>query len=143
MGNIVGLDLNVDQEYIAASVEKIVKAAIVQALGDQDKIIKKAIDNTIGSYVDRDGKPCQKTSWNAIPFLDYLAEKTVRDTVRECVMELVENNKQEFKDAIMKQLNTRRFKENLAEQFLKVVVEAAGNDWKMPVTVSFQQIRED
>lgn len=41
MSSIVGLDLNIDQEYIAESVQKIVKAAIVSALGDRDTIVKK------------------------------------------------------------------------------------------------------
>ena len=37
MANIVDLDLKLNEQYLAASVQDIVKAAIVSALGDPQK----------------------------------------------------------------------------------------------------------
>ena len=45
--NIMGIDLKLNQEYIKASVEEIVKAGIISALGSPDEIVKTAIDKTI------------------------------------------------------------------------------------------------
>lgn len=143
MGNIVGLDLNIDQEYIAASVQQIVKAAIIQALGNQDTIVRNAIDSTIGSYVNSKGEKCNKGDWRAIPFLDWLAQKTVEDTVRECVKEVVEENRDEFKATIKSQLNNRKWRENVSEAFLQSMLDAAENTYRMPVTLTFKQNEEE
>lgn len=69
--------LSIDAKYVEEEVSRIVKAAIVSALGNRDEIIRKAIDRTIDTYVDRDGTPCRKDNYRARPYLDYLAEKTV------------------------------------------------------------------
>lgn len=143
MPNIVGLDLNIDQEYIAASVQQVVKAAIVQALGDQDAIVRKAIDSTIDCYVDNEGKKVDKSSWKAKPFLDWLAQKTVEDTVRECIKEIVDENKDAFKTTIKEQLNSRKWRENVAEAFLQSMLESAKNIYRMPVTLAFEQNKEE
>ena len=42
--NIMGVELNLDQEYIKGAVEDIVKAGIVSALGDPAAIVKTALD---------------------------------------------------------------------------------------------------
>lgn len=46
--------LSIDAKYVEEEVSRIVKAAIVSALGNRDEIIRKAIDRTIDTYVDRD-----------------------------------------------------------------------------------------
>ena len=140
--NIVGLDLNLDQEYIAASVQSVVKAAIVQALGNKDEIIRKAIDSTIDCYVDEQGRKVQKGTWRSVPFLDWIAEKTVEDTVRECFVEIVNENKEEFKAEIIKQINSKKWKEGIAKAFLSEILSSAENKYQMPITVEFQQQRE-
>lgn len=142
MSNIVGLDLNIDQEYIAESVQKIVKAAIVSALGDQDTIVRKAIDSTINSYVDRDGLEVKKGSWNAIPYLDWVAEQTVKNTVRDCMKEFIKENKEEFKKIIKEQISDKKFKEDVAGSFIKTMLSAADNICEMPITVSFKTYDE-
>lgn len=138
MSNIVGLDLNIDQEYIAESVQKIVKAAIVSALGDQDKLVRKAIDSTINSYVDKDGFEVKKESWNAIPYLDWVAEQTVKNTVRDCMKEFIKENKEKFKKIIKEQISDKKFKEDVAVSFIRTMLSASDNICEMPITVSFK-----
>ena len=84
MGNgPVNASLSIDAGYIEAEVQKIVKSAIVSTLGNRDEIIRKAIDTTIDQYVDeKSGEPCKKDSYRAIPFLDFMAQKTVEKVVR-------------------------------------------------------------
>ena len=53
--------LSIDAKYVEEEVSRIVKAAIVSALGNRDEIIRKAIDRTIDTYVDRDGNLAERT----------------------------------------------------------------------------------
>lgn len=134
--------LSIDAKYVEEEVSRIVKAAIVSALGNRDEIIRKAIDRTIDTYVDRDGKPCRKDNYKARPYLDYLAEKTVETVVREAMAEMVEENKEEFKTEIKKAIGKRKWKEDMAQTFVQMIIDDAKSDWKMPVTVSLEKPKD-
>jgi len=140
-GNIVALDLNLDQNYIKGAVEEIVKSAIVQALGDPASIVKKAIDETINKKVDRDGKP--STSYSSIPFLDWLAKKTIEDTVREAMIEVVQENSSVLKKEFLSQMETKKFRDDLSAAFVNTVIKAAEATYHMPVTVQFEKLRDE
>lgn len=134
--------LSIDAKYVEEEVSRIVKAAIVSALGNRDEIIRKAIDRTIDTYVDRDGNPCRKDNYRARPYLDYLAEKTVETVVREAMAEMVEENKEEFKAEIKKAIGKRKWKEDMAQTFVQMIIDDAKSEWKMPVTVSIEKPKE-
>jgi len=136
MGNIVGVDLKLDQEYLAASVQEIVRASIVQALGDPSKIVRNAIDSVINKKVDADGRP--STGYYATPYLDWLATRTVESTVREIMKETIEERKDEFKEALKAQLSTKKFKDQTAAAFVKMMVGAAEQSYKLPISVNFE-----
>ena len=134
--------LSIDTQYIEGEVNRIVKAAIVSALGNRDEIIKKAIDNTIDSYVDERGNPCKKDSYRAKPYLDYLAEKTVENVVREAMAEVVNENREAFKVEIKKNIGKRKWKENMAQSFIQMIIDNTESEWKMPVSISLEKPKE-
>ena len=134
--------LSIDTQYIEGEVNRIVKAAIVAALGNRDEIIKKAIDNTIDSYVDERGNPCKKDSYRAKPYLDHLAEKTVENVVREAIAEVVDENREAFKVEIKKNIGKRKWKENMAQSFIQMIIDNTKSEWKMPVSISFEKPKE-
>nr|DAS68408.1 MAG TPA: hypothetical protein [Caudoviricetes sp.] len=133
---------SIDAQYIEGEVNRIVKAAIVSALGNRDEIIKKAIDNTIDSYVDERGNPCKKDSYRAKPYLDYLAEKTVENVVREAMAEVVDENRETFKTEIKKAIGKRKLKNDMAQSFVQMIIDDAKSEWRMPVTVSIEKPKE-
>jgi uncharacterized membrane-anchored protein YjiN (DUF445 family) len=140
--NPVSASLSIDAKYIETEVQRIVKAAIVETLGNKDEIIRKAIDSTIDQYVDERGEPCKKDSYRARPFLDYVAQKTVEKTVREAIEETVNENKEEFKAEIKKQIGKRKWKEDIAQSFVQLILDDVKSDWKMPVSISLQKPKE-
>lgn len=133
---------SIDAQYIEGEVNRIVKVAIVSALGNRDEIIRKAIDNTIDSYVDERGNPCKKDSYRAKPYLDYLAEKTVENVVREAMAEVVDENREAFKVEIKKNIGKRKWKENMAQSFIQMIIDNTKSEWKMPVSISLEKPNE-
>ena len=140
-GKIIDVGLSLDQEYIKASVENIVKAGIVQALGDPSVLVRQAIDKTINVKVDSDGKPTTR-DYCAIPYLDWLAKKIVEDTIRQAMAEAVQANAEPLREEMLRQLSTKDFKRNLASAFLQSVLTASESTWKMPVTINFEPPKE-
>ena len=84
----------------------------------------------------------RKDSYKAIPFLDYVAQKTVEKTVREAIEEIVSENQEAFKEEIKKQLGKRKWKENVAQAFIQLVLDDAKSEWKMPVSITLEKPKE-
>ena len=138
MGNIVDVDLKVDPQYLKKSAEEIVKAGIIQALGNPSDILKSAIDSVFAMQVDSEGKPTSNT-YRSKPYLNWLAEKTVEDTVREVMRETIEERKEEFMAAIKKQIQQKKFYDKVAGEFIKSMINAAETSWSMPIDVTFRK----
>lgn len=133
------MGIDVDKAIIEENVTKLVAAAIANALGDKDALIKKAIEEVLSSYVTKEGKPASRTAWGAIPYIDYLARKCVVESVQTQIQAMVEENKDVFVEEIRRQISQKKFRETMAESFLKAVLSKAENEWKMPVTVTFEK----
>jgi hypothetical protein len=139
--NIMGIDLKLDQEYIKASVEEIVRAGIVQALGNPADIVKTAVDKTINMKVDKEGKPTTNT-YNTLSYLNWLANQTVEKVVREAITEIVQEQADEIKAMVKKQISSKQFLNDMSAQFIKSVMESAGSTWRMPITVAFEKPKD-
>lgn len=142
MGNIMGVELNLNQEYIKGAVEDIVRAGIVKALGDPAQIVNDALKQTINRKVDRRTRELAERGWDTVPYLNWLAEKVVEETVRDCIKGYIDDHKEDFKAEILKQLSNPRFRKDVAVSFITTMTKAAGNRWDMPISVSFKN-RED
>jgi len=140
--NIMGIDLKLDQEYIKASVEEIVRAGIVQALGSPAEIVKTAVDKTINMKVDREGKP-STSSYNSLPYLNWLANQTVEKVVRESITEIVQEQAEEIKTLVKKQLSSKQFQNDISGQFIKAVMDSATTAWKTPISVTFEKPKDN
>ena len=55
---------------------------------------------------------------------------------------MVNENRDEFKAEIKRQIGKRKWKENLAETFVALILEEAKTDWKMPVSVTFEKPKD-
>ena len=139
MANILGVDLKLDQEYIKASVEDIVKAGIVQALGNPEKIVKTAVDQTINMQVDKDGNPSSSSYYGSISYLNWLANKTVQDVVREAMTEIVGEQADTIKGLVKNQLPSKQLLNDVSGQFVKALLDNTTSTWKTPITVRFEK----
>lgn len=139
----LNMGIEIDKELIESNVSNAVCVAIASALGDKDELIGKAVKAVISSYVDSDGRPCSSRSYRAIPYLKYLTEQSIKESVKNEIAKMVEENKEQFSQAIRAELNKPSVRQQLAAAFIDAVIGAAQLDWKMPVTVSFNRIDND
>lgn len=139
---VLGAELKLDQEYVKAKIDEIVKAGIIQALGDPEMLVKKAIDLTINRRVDRDGKDTN-SEWNSTSYLQYLAQKVVEKTVRETLEKYIEENREEFQKEILRQMSNKKFRANMASTFLQTILDSSKDKWRSSVHVQFVAPKED
>ena len=92
----LNMGIEIDKELIESNVSNAVCVAIASALGDKDELIGKAVKAVISSYVDSDGRPCSSRSYRAIPYLKYLTEQSIKESVKNEIAKMVEENKEQF-----------------------------------------------
>ena len=141
-GNIIGVDLKLDQNYIEAAVQEIVQAGIVQALGDPTRIVKDAVGSIVNKRVDSDGK-VSSSSYSSMPYLDWLAKKTIEDVVRETMRNVLESKRAFFVEEIERQLSDAKFRSDMCAAFVKSVLSASESAWRMPVAITFDPPKGD
>ena len=139
MKETLNMGIQIDKELIENNVSNAVCVAIASALGDKDELIVKAVKAVVSSYVDTEGRPCSSGSYRAIPYLKYLAEQSIKQSVKNEIAKMVEENKEQFSQAIRAELNKPSVRQQLAVAFIDAVIGAAQQDWKMPITVSFNR----
>lgn len=61
MNNILGVDLKIDQKYIAECVKEVVNASMIEALGAKNDIVETVVKELLNTKVDeRTGEPSTK-----------------------------------------------------------------------------------
>lgn len=133
------MSLNISDEVIKAAVREEVNAGIVKALGNPEIVVRDAIHEMTDKYVDGNGEFVKKDSWRAMPYFDWLAQNTIKKTVKEEIEKYINENREEFAKEIRKQLQSTNFKESIAASFLKSLSDIVESSWKMPINVSFEQ----
>lgn len=141
MGNLV--NLNVSDELIKSALREEVNAGIVRALGDPAQIVRTAIEQMTDLYVDRDGNLCKKNSYYAKPYFDWLVEQTVKDCVKDEITKYVTENKGELANEVRAQLKNANFRNKIAASFVQKIVDTTEKTWKMPISISFEECKEE
>lgn len=136
------MSLNISQDLIKSAIQEEVKAGIIRALGDPSKIVKDAIASMTDTYVDVNGNITKIGSYRSKPYFDWLAEETVKKTVREEIEKYVNEHREEFANVIRMELGKKTFRNNMAAEFIKTITEAIHRDYKMPITISFNELKD-
>lgn len=139
---MLDLGVKIDKDLIEANVTRLVATSIVDALGDTEKLVKDAVTKILNDYVDRDGKPVPKGNYRAMPWLNYIAEKVVKQTVQSEMERVIRENEDKFKDALKKEMSKPKTREMFAARFVAAMLGAAEDTWKMPVTVEFERPKD-
>lgn len=56
MANIVGLDLSIDQDYLAEAVKQTVMMGISESLNGKNEIVSQIVKMVLSTKVDKNGK---------------------------------------------------------------------------------------
>lgn len=114
-GNV---NLSISKEIVNPIVEAKIKAAVVEAMGGSENLIAMVIDKLLNQKVNHEGNISNYSSDNTHRWLDIAVTKQVKDAVKESMTEILKERKQDIKDAIKKQLASKKGIELFAESLL-------------------------
>ena len=141
MGNIVGIDLNIDDNYLNEAVKSIVMTGIAETL-DKDKIVSGLANAVLETKVDESGEISSYSRDNRYTLLEVYVNKMIREIVKEEMKKLVEEKRPKMQEIIRKELNKKATLDKFVDAFISSNLDNLDNNWRTKISVEYQKDNE-
>lgn len=141
MGNIVGIDLNIDDNYLNEAVKSIVMTGIAESL-DKEKIVNGLVKTVLETKVDEEGKISSYSRDNRHTLLEVYVNKIIREIVKEEMKKLVEEKRPKMQEIIRRELNKRATLDKFVDAFISNNLDNLYNNWKTKISVEYEKNKE-
>ena len=141
MGNIVGIDLNIDDNYLNEAVKSIVMTGIAESL-DKDKIVNGLVKTVLETKVDEKGEISSYSRDNRYTLLEVYVNNIIREIVKEEMKKLVEEKRPKMQEIIRKELNKRATLDKFVDAFISNNLDNLDSNWKTKISVEYEKDKE-
>lgn len=141
MGNIVGIDLNVDENYLNEAVKSIVMTGIAESL-DKEKIVNGLVKTVLETKVDEEGKISSYSRDNRYTLLEVYVNNIIREIVKEEMKKLVEEKRPKMQEIIRRELNKRATLDKFVDAFISNNLDNLDSNWKTKISVEYEKDKE-
>lgn len=137
---LLGLNLNVSQEFIANTLRNAVSMAIANALDQKDKCLQNIIESALSVKVNENGDIARYSSEQKYSFVEYYVRNAIMEESKEVLKEVVAERKNELHKMLKKQLSSAKFANNFMETFVGGMLGAFENTYRSNVNITFEKI---
>ncbi len=141
MGNIVGIDLNIDDNYLNEAVKSIVMTGIAESL-DKEKIVNGLVKTVLETKVDEEGKISSYSRDNRYTLLEVYVNNIIREIVKEEMKKLVEEKRPKMQEIIRRELNKKATLDKFVDAFISNNLDNLDNNWKTKISVEYEKNKE-
>lgn len=141
MANIVGLDLNIDQDYLAEAVKQTVMMGISESLNGKNEIVSQIVKMVLSTKVDKTGKISNYDRDNKYTLLEFYVRNAIEEITRDQLQALVNERKPEITQAIRAELAKKVNHTKFVDSFFTGVESALSNTWVPKINVEFDNKR--
>lgn len=141
MSNIVGLNLDIDDDYLAEAIKNTVMTGIVEML-DKDKIVSGLVNTVLETKVDKDGCISRYSSDNTHTLLEVYVNKMLRDIIKEEMKKLIEEKRPKMQEIIRRELNKKATINKFVDAFISSNLNNLDSDWKTKISVEYEKNKD-
>lgn len=141
MSNIVGLNLDIDDDYLAEAIKNTVMTGIAETL-DKDKIVSGLVNTVLETKVDKNGCISRYSSDNIYTLLELYVNKMLRDVIKEEMKKLVEEKRPKLQEIIRKELNKKATIDKFVNAFISSNLNNLDNDWRTKISVEYEKNKD-
>lgn len=142
MGNIIGLDLNIDQDYLADAVKQTVMMGISESLNGKNAIVSQIVKMVLDTKVNDKGQISSYSSDNKYTLLEYHVRTMIREVTGEELQKIVDEHREDITKAIRAELAKKVNYTKFVDAFIDNVSNAVSNSWCPKIEVTFDQKKE-
>lgn len=140
MGNIVGLDLNIDNDYLTEAVRQTVLIGIAESLNGKNEIVSQIVNSVLSTKVDKDGKISSYNSENKFTLIESYVRKILKEIAIEEIKNICEERKPEIREIIRRELTKKASAQKFVDKFFDCMVQNLDNSWKTTINVDFEKV---
>lgn len=141
--NLVGVDLNIDHDFLSDVVRQVAIASIAEAMDKENHIVEAIVRQVMRQKVNEEGKPARYSNEEKYTLLEYYVRKMLTDEVRGQVMEIVEERRPEIAEMIGAELRKEATYQSFADAFIRSLTNALDNQWRPCIEVTFNEQKEE
>ena len=142
MANIVGLDLNIDQDYLAEAVRQTVIMGISESLNGKNEIVSQIVKMTLNTKVCDKGTISSYERDNRYTLLEYYVKKMITEVTSEEMKKIVDERRPEITKAIREELSKKVNYTKFVDAFISNISKAFDTSWCPKIEVSFEKISD-
>lgn len=142
MANIVGLDLNIDQDYLAEAVRQTVIMGISESLNGKNEIVSQIVKMTLNTKVCDKGTISSYERDNRYTLLEYYVKKMITEVTSEEMKKIVDERRPEITKAIREELSKKVNYTKFVDAFISNISKAIDTSWCPKIEVSFEKISD-
>lgn len=136
--NLLGLELNVDQDFIAKAAQNAVIVGISQAIENKDGIIEAVVKTALNAKVDSKGN-LTTSDYHSMPILQYLVTQTLVDQTKQILQEQIMAKKGEISEIIKKEISKKGFVNKFIECFFSSVEKCISDYYRTTIDIHFKE----
>lgn len=141
--NLVGFNMNIDQNYLEQAVKQTVEMGIAESLNGKNEIVSQIVHSVLTTKVnDRGIISCYERE-NNNTLLDYYVKQMLTEEVKACMKELVEEKREEIRKIVKKELSKKVTSDKATDAFISCVSQSFGSYFKPNIDVTFCKPKED
>lgn len=134
--NILGINLDIDEDVIENAVKQTVMASIASAM-DEKKVVSALVSEVLNTRVNYDGKVSNYSSENKYTLLEYYLRTNIRNAATEYTKQLIEDRMPQIKDAVRAEIEKSATTDSLVDAFFKSMGESLNSRWSSHIDVKF------
>jgi hypothetical protein len=131
------IDIKVSQDLVKPIIEAKIKAAIIQALDGEKKILEGILDAYMMQKVDERGKP--GSGYNSDkPRIDWLLTSCIEDALRDAIKEHLSQNQEQFTQEFLKYFQSKRGSNLIVKAMQEGLLESMSSNWRFSIGLHLQ-----
>ena len=137
--NIVGVNLNVDKDYLQEAVKQTVLMGISESLNGKNEIVSQIVKSVLDTKVDKTGKISSYSSDNKYTLLEVYVKNMLTEVVKEEIKSMIEAKRGECAEIIRKELNKKANINKFVDSFIDSTSKALDSTWKTTININYEK----
>ena len=139
-GKLVGIDLNIDHDFISDVVRQVALATIAEAMDEKNHIVEAIVRQVLRQQVNENGEPPRYSSDARYTLLEYYVRKMLTDVVKSEVVALVEEKRGEITTLVRGELEKQSTVDSFVNAFMGSLTDSLSSSyWRPEITMSFER----
>lgn len=137
------VQVQITEDLIKPIIEAKVQAAVIEAIGSEKELVTKFISTALETRVAANGKVSSYDRENKYTVLEQMCLDNIRKAAKDAIKEWLESNQSQIKEALLKQLSTKKMAGEFTKACLTGLLESMQSTWKFQLKVGLKGFEND